>query len=205
MARGTNRTRNRRGEGSRLRADILGAATQLVMDDGPEALTLRAIARRAGITAPSIYAHFSGLNAVREALVVNSFQMLADDLQRAVEGGLDPVARLRAVCYAYVAFCREHPNEYAVLFTREGQLVGESADLSIDTIHGAQAFGYLLDGIHECVASGASRSSSPTADATALWVAVHGFAALNMALPNFPWPPDTELLDVLIDRLALLT
>jgi AcrR family transcriptional regulator len=175
------------------------------MDDGPEALTLRAIARRAGITAPSIYAHFSGLDAVREALVVNSFKMLADDLQRAIEGGLDPVARLRAVCYAYVAFCREHPNEYAVLFTREGQLVGESADLSIDTIHGAQAFGYLLDGIHECVASGASRSSSPTADATALWVAVHGFAALNMALPNFPWPPDTELLDVLIDRLALLT
>jgi AcrR family transcriptional regulator len=174
------------------------------MDNGPEALTLRAIARRAGITAPSIYAHFAGVDAVREALVANSFQMLADDLQRAVEGNLDPVARLRAVCYAYVAFCREHPNEYAVLFTRQDQLAGESAGLSVDTMHGAEAFGYLLDGIRDCVASGASRSSSPPEDATALWVAVHGFAALNMALPNFPWPPDTGLLDMLIDRLALL-
>jgi AcrR family transcriptional regulator len=201
----TSRTRNRRGEGSRLRAEILNAATQLVMDNGPEALTLRAIARRAGITAPSIYTHFAGLDAVREAVVANGFQMLANYLQRAVEGHTDPVARLRAVCYAYVAFGREHPNEYAVLFTHEGQLVGESADLTVDTMHGAEAFGFLLDGIDQCVASGVSRSTSPAHDATALWVAVHGFVALRMAVPNFPWPPDAGLLDTLIDRVALLT
>jgi AcrR family transcriptional regulator len=200
-----NRTRNRRGEGPRLRAEIVDAATQLLVEKGPEAVTLRAIARRAGITAPSIYAHFEGRNAVLEAVVATTFQMLADCLRRAVEGHTDPVARLRAVCHAYVAFGREHPQDYAVLFTQKSRLLGDLTELTVDSMHGAEAFAFLLDGIRDCVASGASRSTRPQEDAAALWVAVHGYVVLHAAIPNFPWPPDTELLDTFIDRLALLT
>lgn len=59
------RERNRRGQGTRLRAEILAGATQLLEDSGSEeAVTLRAIARQIGISAPSIYSHFPD----REAL-----------------------------------------------------------------------------------------------------------------------------------------
>lgn len=48
--------RNRRGEGALLRTEILTAATELIEAGGDErAVTLRAVARRAGIAAPSIY------------------------------------------------------------------------------------------------------------------------------------------------------
>ena len=47
------RPRNRRGEGARLRAEIVDAATALIDESGGDALTLRAVARRAGISAPS--------------------------------------------------------------------------------------------------------------------------------------------------------
>src|ERR1700752_688872 len=130
--------------------------------------------------------------------------MLADYLRGAVEGHTDPVARLRAVCHAYVAFGREHPHEYAVLFAHKSQLVEDSAELSVDSMHGAEAFALLLDGISDCAASGASHSKRPVEDATALWMAVHGFVDLGTAIPNFPWPPDDRLLNTVIDRLAVL-
>jgi len=50
--------------------------------------------------------------------------------------------------------------------------------------------------------NGASRSTDPFTDATALWVALHGLAQLRSAATSFPWPPG--VLDVLVDRLARL-
>ncbi|MCW2655654.1 MAG: TetR family transcriptional regulator [Mycobacterium sp.] len=70
---------------------------------------------------------------------------------------------------------------------------------------GAEAFAVLLDAVRECVATGQSQSSRPMEDATALWVALHGYVGLHAAVPDFPWPPGGTVLDNLIDRIALLT
>ena len=51
---------------------------------------------------------------------------------------------------------------------------------------------------------GASQSTHPVDDVTAVWVALHGYVGLRMALPDFPWPQDDTLLNDLIDRLARL-
>ena len=59
------RTRNPRGSGTRLRDEIIDASIALIDEtDDPAALTLRGIARQAGITAPSIYRHFADLAAI---------------------------------------------------------------------------------------------------------------------------------------------
>ena len=78
------RTRNRRGEGARLREDILAAATALLDELGTEeAVTLRAVARRAGITAPSIYSHFPDRQAILLAVVRDAFTELTETLREA--------------------------------------------------------------------------------------------------------------------------
>ncbi len=77
------RPRNARGEGDRLRGEVVEAASALIAEDGPRALTLRAIARRVGITAPAIYAHFEDLDEVLEAVVDSTFGALADYLREA--------------------------------------------------------------------------------------------------------------------------
>jgi AcrR family transcriptional regulator len=99
-----HRTRNRRGEGARLREEVIAAAAGLIEEKGQDAVSLRAIARIAGITAPSIYAHFEDLDDVLEAAVANTFDALAAYLSRGIEAHTDPVARLLGACHAYVAF-----------------------------------------------------------------------------------------------------
>jgi AcrR family transcriptional regulator len=199
----TRRTRNRRGEGARLREEIIAAAARLIEEGGQDAVSLRAIARSAGITAPSIYAHFEDLDDVLEAVVANTFQALTVYLLEGVESITDPVGRLRAACHAYVAFGHDHPEQYAVLFTRNIELASD-AEKTIENMLGGEAFAFLLDGIRACVATGHSDSAEPMQDAAALWVALHGHVSLRANVPDFPWPPGDIVLDNLIDRIALL-
>src|SRR3981081_2130929 len=88
---------NARGQGERLREDIVSAAVRLLdelADD--QALSLRAVAREVGIAATSVYIHF----ADRDALVLAALERCHRDLMRAVDQAeaisADPVAKLRA-------------------------------------------------------------------------------------------------------------
>src|ERR1700754_3649521 len=102
------RRRNRRGEGAQLRADIVAAGRELIEDAGTAtAVTLRAVARRVGIAAPSIYAHFADPEQIIRAVVVQAYEEFLRDLQSARAGIEDPRARLIAGCEAYLKFGAE--------------------------------------------------------------------------------------------------
>ncbi len=118
-----NRTRNPRGQGGKLRDDILAAATSILEESGSEeAVTLRAVARRASITAPSIYAHFEDRDAVIEAVLDSAFSDLSAAILHAMEAERDPVDRLHAGCLAYLDFARDRPHRYRTLFGRRRDL-----------------------------------------------------------------------------------
>jgi AcrR family transcriptional regulator len=68
MPRVEPRQRNARGQGGRLRSEIVEASRRLT-DHGGDALTLRAIAREAGIAGPSIYDHFANVDEIRDDVV----------------------------------------------------------------------------------------------------------------------------------------
>ncbi|MGB7449338.1 MAG: helix-turn-helix domain-containing protein, partial [Ornithinimicrobium sp.] len=71
MTSTADRVKNRRGEGGRLREDILRGAAELLDQTGQEqAVTLRAVARQIGISAPSIYGHFPN----RESMLLATVQ-----------------------------------------------------------------------------------------------------------------------------------
>jgi AcrR family transcriptional regulator len=208
MTDGTKRrSRNRRGEGGRLREEIVETAMRLVEGEGgARAVTLRAIAREVGIATTSIYSHFADVDEVMEAVTVKAFGELADLLGNAAAAETDPVARLRAVCHTYVALGAQHPRTYHLLFS-EGPR--SPAEKSADTTPGADAFHFLREGISACVAAGRSTSRDPDQDATALWTAMHGYVILQTGEPAAPSPPDDHLVDHLVDlfvdRLAQLT
>ena len=62
------------GDGDTVRGRIVGAARRLLEERGVEAaVTLRAVAREAGVSAPSIYHHFSDLNAVLDAVITEAY------------------------------------------------------------------------------------------------------------------------------------
>jgi AcrR family transcriptional regulator len=199
------RTRNRRGQGSRLRLDILDAATRLLATDGPDGLSLRSIARAAGITAPSIYAHFEDLDAVKGALVANAFQHLDQHLSAVARDVEDPATRLRAMCRAYVRFGEEYPHEYAIMFRLKSDLVTDVEQPTIERMRGAEAFGIVVTALQECISVGAAKSSEPTTTAVAIWVGLDGLLNLRITAPTFPWPAVDVVVDTIVERVALLT
>ncbi len=202
------RERNRRGEGARLRADILAAAAALLDETGDEqAVTLRAVARRVGIAAPSIYAHFADRQSIMVAIVQEAFAELRDRLLAAeAAADRDPATRLRAVAVAYLDFARAQPQRYRVMF---GGLWNAATALQHAAITeaeaaalGQEALQVLVTILQDCVAAGRSASTDPLSDTIALWVALHGLAHQSAVAPLFPWPGD--ITDRLIDRLACL-
>jgi AcrR family transcriptional regulator len=200
------RTRNRRGEGAQLRDDIVSAAGTLLEQTGrDDAVTLRAIARTIGITAPSIYDHFEDRNQILVALVTRTFDQLTDALRPAADTVDDPVAKVRAVARAYLAVATDHAHLYRVLFERHHAAgTHRHAPAGVDGMVGAQAFAVLLDAVRACVDSGDSTATSAEHAATQWWVGLHGLSTLRASMPYFPWPPLESQLDDLTDRLLQL-
>ncbi|GLY01983.1 TetR/AcrR family transcriptional regulator [Actinoplanes sp. NBRC 101535] len=200
----TARTRNRRGEGGRLRDEIVAAAVALLDEsDDERAVTLRSVARRAGIAAPSIYAHFPDQPAIMLAVARSGFAELEQALRVAADSTTDPVPRLLAVCRAYLDFARERPQRYRTLF---GGLWKPAADASVtdDDLRGLGdgALGLLAAALADCVAVGASTCDDPGSDAVALWLGLHGLAHQRAVTRAFPGPPGID--DRMIAALARL-
>jgi AcrR family transcriptional regulator len=173
------RQRNARGQGGRLRSEILEAAQRLI-DDGAGALTLRAIAREAGIAGPSIYTHFANVDVIRDELRSFCFDELIAGLTEGAAAA-DPVARLQAICSAYVAYGQAHPHRYALLYG-----VVRTREQNPATGHGGpRALQILVDAITACTTAGRSSSLDPSDDAVAVWAAIHGLTTLRASRPDF--------------------
>lgn len=200
------RARNRRGEGGRLRDDIVAAAVELLDEAGDErAITLRSVARKVGIAAPSIYPHFPDQPAIMLAVVRQEFSGLENSLRSILDETDDgPRRRLYAVCNAYLEFARLHPERYRTMFG--GLWVPDLGESSLTTQDlatlGIETMQILVDALGDCVAAGQSTSTDPSADAVALWLGLHGLAHQRAVTRAFPWPEG--IADRIITTLAHL-
>jgi AcrR family transcriptional regulator len=165
----TARTQNPRGSGQHLAGEIVAAAIVLVDEtNDPAALTLRGIARRAGITAPAIYAHFPDLAAIITGLLAASFRELRELVLAARDGQADPARALVAAGLSYVRFGWEHPARYRLMFAASGYAPDAVA-----------TFVLVKEAIMNCVQAGVSASDDPHTDTWLLWAALHGVATLE--------------------------
>ncbi|MFI6041684.1 TetR/AcrR family transcriptional regulator [Nocardia sp. NPDC051321] len=200
------RVRNRRGEGARLRDDIVAAAVELLDETGDEkAVTLRSVARRVGIAAPSIYRHFPDQPTIMLAVVQQAFAELEQHLSAALTAaGDEPRDRLFAFCRGYLDFAELHPERYRTMFgglwmPALGETTLTEADLA--TL-GDATLGMLMEIVRECVGAGESTSTDVSVDAVALWLGLHGLAHQRASTVAFRWPPG--IADRMITTLAHL-
>ncbi|QAY72578.1 TetR/AcrR family transcriptional regulator [Agromyces protaetiae] len=188
------RRNNRRGEGGRLREEILAAASDLIERTGTEqSVTLRAVAREIGIAAPSIYEHFAGRDAIVDAVIASAADDLRVRVEHAVASESEPLARLRAGCIAYLDFAEEQPSRYLLIFTRR-----EPSDVSLATAARNEVFEVLVAALRATAGEGAS--ADLLADAITIRIALHGYATLRPTLPDFPWPTHAEQVDRILTR-----
>jgi AcrR family transcriptional regulator len=101
----------------KIRAAILDTALDIIVRDGFSALTMRAAAKRLGMSAPNLYNYFKSKDEIYITLVIQGFTMLRDRLKSAAGGTLSPELRARAVALAYLDFGLENPGHYEIMFT----------------------------------------------------------------------------------------
>jgi AcrR family transcriptional regulator len=97
------------------RAALLATAWEMVREDGLAALSLRELARRAGITTPTVYAYFESKNAIFDAMFGEATQSFADSKAEPLDTG-DPHQNLVADAECFVAFCTSDVPRYQLLF-----------------------------------------------------------------------------------------
>ncbi|MDX2939315.1 TetR/AcrR family transcriptional regulator [Streptomyces ipomoeae] len=180
------RVPNVRGEGERLRQEILDAATRILEETGREdALTLRGLAREVGISAPSVYRHFNSKADLVSTILDATYRALAVVMSEAGESaaaaGADPWGRVRATVTAYRRFAVDKPRRYRLMFGLE--YVPEhrpSTDDPIDTV--LQAWTDTVDAYLAEAAPG--RRAEAQNLGVHLWTALHGQLALWRTLPG---------------------
>jgi AcrR family transcriptional regulator len=184
------RERNPQGKGARLRDELIAAAGRLLAaDDDVESLSLRGVAREAGVAAPSVYLHFASKEALLRAVVGAHFAALQQAVEIGVSSRHDPASRLLAGCLAYCRYAVEQPRSYQLLFNTPRPNI---KDPDFAGTSGAAAFQVLVDGVAACIAAGVARPGDPFRIATDIWAALHGAASLRRSTSGFPWPPLEE-------------
>ncbi|WP_405885031.1 TetR/AcrR family transcriptional regulator [Streptomyces sp. NBC_01136] len=116
-------TESRTGPGPRdrfraqVREEVKAAALRQLADDGPEALSLNAIAKQLGMTGPALYRYFANRDGLLTELVIDAYADLASALAHAADDAPgDAVARLASVVRAYRDWARSEPHRYRLLF-----------------------------------------------------------------------------------------
>ena len=155
-----------------LRKALLESARSLVMDEGVEALTLREVARRAGVSTAAPYHHFASKAELIHVLTQHSLEDLDRVSQEALHGKIDPYEKLQAIGVAYVMYAVEHSAEFRLVFRPEKGSPREWSDTSE-----ALVYRVLLAVVEECIAAGVVKGPAEAAAITA-WSLVHGLAAL---------------------------
>jgi AcrR family transcriptional regulator len=100
-----------------LREALLTAAETLLEEAGVQGLTLRACARRAGVSHAAPKHHFTDVSALVAEVAARGYDRLTEALRSArFDAGDAPEARIVAVARTYVAFARRHPDLFRVMF-----------------------------------------------------------------------------------------
>lgn len=188
------RPRARKGEGDRLREEILEATERLLIRTGDqEAVSIRAIAKAVGVTPPSIYLHFADKAELIFAVCAQHFVALDEAIETAALGASDPIDELRLRGKAYVRFGIEHPEQYRILFMSRPSSMPDA--WTPETMLENAAFTHHLEAVQ--------RAFPGVVDAylvaIGLWTTVHGVVSLLISQPDLPWPDLDALLDHLLD------
>jgi AcrR family transcriptional regulator len=158
-----------------LRAALLESALTLLKETGIEALTLREVARRAGVSPGAPYHHFKDKAELVRALAQESLETLDHISRGAMKNETTPTQKLHAIGVAYVLYAVEHPAEFRVMFRPEMGLLPVVPDPAT-----APVFGVLIEVIREFPS--VEKSQQITAAITA-WSLVHGLAVLLLDGP----------------------
>ena len=156
------------------REAILDTARSMIVARGIEAFSLRGLAGRLGVTAPSLYRFFDSKDAIVAAIAEAAFAQLIDAIQSAAADLEDPVSQIKAQSVAYVECAVANPALFAVMFAYRPPWTDlpNAPELPL----AAKAWQLASVAVEDATARGLLREPDPVLAALTIWSAVHGVA-----------------------------
>ena len=154
---------------------LLEAASDLLEDSGPGALTVRRIANAAGVSTMNVYSRFGGKDGVVEHLFIEGFQRLGQSMSSVVPTD-DPIADLASCGMAYRQFAIDHPTLYSVMFDR---VVPDYQPTDQAKLIAGSTLGLLAQRLERAMTAGALRPGDPLHTAALVWATCHGVVSLE--------------------------
>jgi AcrR family transcriptional regulator len=158
-----------------LREELLRVSLQLMDGEGLAAVSLRRVAREAGVSPGAPYHHFADRAALLAAIRRRGFELLRGDLLAALADAPDPAAALSAMAERYVRFAIANPSYFRLMFRPE---LVESGKRAEDDDAGDAAFAVLEQTVAEAVRAGTVPAEDAQALALTYWSLAHGLASL---------------------------
>jgi AcrR family transcriptional regulator len=162
-----------------LERALVETAVRTIREEGVQALTLRSVGGRVGVSRTALYRHFDDKAALLARVAEEGFRRLHAALTGAIAeasaSGADP---LPAMADAYVRFARANPSHYQTMF---GGFLTDWSRYPDLTTHADAAFNVLVDTIRDEQRKGRVLAADPIELAEISWSMSHGIATLGMA------------------------
>ncbi|MDM7855292.1 TetR/AcrR family transcriptional regulator [Cellulomonas alba] len=183
---------NARGQGDRLREELISAAVRMLGDlADDESLSLRAVARAVSISPTSVYLYFPDRDALVAAAMERCHAEMVQAADDAEAAEADPALALRARVLAQAAWVQEHPGLYKVMHESTVGMPFKEVLLT-----------RTVAAVQRCMSAGVASPGDAAAVALDLRTAVVGMLSLRINEPEVAWPPFTEQADRFLVKLV---
>ena len=169
-----------------IKEKILSAAREIVVKDGYEGVSMRKIGARIGYTAMAPYRYFADKDAILRELCLADFGTLKRSLD-SIASEPDPLDRLRKMGRAYVAFARDYPNQYRLLF-----MTPLPKEIQIDPAQTENpeegCYLKLMETMRLAILEGRFKPEhdDPEKLSQVFWAGLHGIVSLHIILQEAP-------------------
>ncbi len=156
---------------------IVESARDILADQGMEALSMRSVAERVGVSATAIYHYFENKDELVGRVVRQGFQQFGEYLETvASQHPRGSLERVRAIGHGYLEFALEHQAYFRVLFGLHHQHPHALEDLPEDG-----GYRLLRQAVQEAIDAGTMRRADPDLMVMYLWSVAHGLLTISMA------------------------
>ncbi len=169
--------RDIRAEGKEaMRLGLLDIASQVLEKEGPNALSMRGIAERAGCSTTVLYTLFGGKEGLADGLYLEGFRRLREALENVREENV--LEQLKSLNRTYRQVALKNPTYYAVMFERpipEYRPSIESKQVAWESIKP------LMKTVQQCIKQGHFKKGNPEMMSMELWTIAHGLVSVELA------------------------
>lgn len=153
-----------------LKEELLDVALEMIEKEGFKTLSLRNIAKKAGVSHAAPYHHFSGKNDLLAAVAHKGFGILSKDVANIIDTEEDGPMRIKKMAFSYIIFGYNHPQLYRLMFSYGTKLLLKTDELKQSSL---SAFNLLIESLYF-----SDNQIDVENVAMACWAMVHGLVML---------------------------